>query len=272
MLQLRPTESFPIQFQLGDPSDTNTYYVRAYVRNLTTDTLLSTIDLTDKGSQRFLGSWEVEADISGQGYYVSILVRIFTDSGYTTESRRYRTKEEICLVQERWNRVFGGSGGVNVDYKKVRKIIQEEIEKKELNVDLSPLVKAIQKTQKMIINDINFPETDLNPLAKLINLSNEDIKRKVGEIIIPGIPKTIDLSSSDLIAIKNVLKEYKELSDKTFKETVENIREMFVQAISKIENSIGKNTDKIDKKIKTAPFFSIVERPKEKPQRRKIHI
>ena len=130
MIQLRPSEQFTIVRQLDDPFDTTTYYVRAVVRNLSDDSVLETINLTDNGSQRFSKAWSVVSDNTGDGRWISITTTVYTNSGYTTKSESYREQAETYLVQERWNpfkhrNLFGG--GADVDYKRIRKIITEEL-------------------------------------------------------------------------------------------------------------------------------------------------
>jgi hypothetical protein len=106
---LRPGEQFTIVRQLSDPLDTGTYYVRAVIRNLSTDSIINTVDLTDKGSQRFQGIWEVTP--TQYDYYVSITTTVYTDSGYSSLSPNYGIDAQTLLVAERWGLQFQGGGG-----------------------------------------------------------------------------------------------------------------------------------------------------------------
>jgi len=189
-MQIQPQESFIITRQIDDPTDTNTYYVRAFVRNAKTDALLATVNLTDKGNQRFRGEWQVNADITGQGYYVTITTHVYTDSSYTTESQDYRILENQYLVKER-NQSFGGGGfagtikGEKIDYNKIKEllrvVVKEEIQtiKPTEKIDLSPILSQIRVVIKAISGikptkipefpKIEFPkqkEVDFNPLIK----------------------------------------------------------------------------------------------------------
>ena len=182
MIQIEPGEKFIIARQIYIPSDTTTYYVRAYIRNAESDTLLDTVDLVDKGDQRFRGTWYVPMDPSGQGFYVTILTKVFTDSGHTTESDTYGRTEEEFLIQQRWNAALGGGGGVDVDYKKVRRKIQEEMKgiklpetknitkyntvQEKVVVDLSPIMKAMDGFGSRIDGIKPAKETDLSPVIK----------------------------------------------------------------------------------------------------------
>ncbi len=131
MLQLEPRENYTIVRKLDDPNDSDTYYVRAFIRNSKTDALLDTVDLTDKGEGRFTGNWQVVADTVGLGIYIDITTRVYTDSGYTVINEKYADRQDQYLVLARYNPVFGNGsgGGRDIDYKKVRKIVQEEIAK-----------------------------------------------------------------------------------------------------------------------------------------------
>jgi hypothetical protein len=167
-MQLEPRSYFTIVRQLKDPQDTGTYYVRAYIRKSLDDTLLDTVDLTDYGGQRFKYNYQLPADTSGEGLYIDITTRVFTDSGYTTESDYYQKENFQYLVKKGYNPVYGGGGGY-IDYKKVREIIKEEIEKlpkieipEQKEVDLNPILKAIEdidvspvvKTEKVELGGI----------------------------------------------------------------------------------------------------------------------
>lgn len=128
MLQLRPREYFTIARGLEDHTDSGTYYVQAVIRNAKTDALIDTVNLTDHGSRRFSTPWQVPADTSGEGFYILITTTIYDDSGYTSKSGSYGEKFDTYLVQDRPNPNLGmGGGGVDIDYKKVRAMLKEEI-------------------------------------------------------------------------------------------------------------------------------------------------
>src|SRR3990167_6396837 len=100
MLQLSPGEYFAIVRQLADPNDTGTYYVRAFVRNARTDTLLDTVNLTDRTGQRFSVEWQVPSSTS-DALYIAVTTRVYTDSAYTTLSTDYSQEMEVYLVEDR---------------------------------------------------------------------------------------------------------------------------------------------------------------------------
>lgn len=192
MFQFEPKETIPITRQIDDPADTDTYYVRAYVRDAKTDELLNTVDLTDMTDQRFVGTVEAPHDPTGNGRYISITTKVFTDAAYTTESPMKAREMFVYLVQARWKFPFGGGGGSDVSYEKIRKVVQEELEKipraePAKPVDLSPVLKAIDRVKRIVelfeIPDMpKFPEikmdkVDLSPVILAVDNLRKEVSR-----------------------------------------------------------------------------------------------
>jgi|GEM_PF-1854331 len=144
-MQLQPQASFTVVRQIENHLDTDTNYVQAVIRNAYTDAVIDTLQLTNKGSQRFSKNWQVPADPSGQGFYISIVTSVYTDSGYTTKNANYGDQESTYLVQER---VLLGGGGGGVDGYTVRRIVAEELDKRP--VSLEPVTGAIGALQREI--------------------------------------------------------------------------------------------------------------------------
>ncbi len=173
MIALNPSEQFPIVRGLTDHTDSATYYVRAVIRNAKTDAILATVNLADQGDgRRFLYTWQVVADSSGQGLWISITTSVYTDSGYTTKGT-YRDEFETYLVQDRVNPFLlgGGGGGADVNYEKIKKIVQE-------------VIKGIP-----VPKEVKVPKTDLSAVLEAIG----GLREAVSAITIP-IPSPVDLS------------------------------------------------------------------------------
>lgn len=253
-MQIQGGEQFVITRQLEDPTDSNTYYVKALVRKANDDSLIDTINLTDKGEQRFRGNFDVPQYTDPT--YVTITTEVYTDSGYTTESNLYARVEETFLIQQRWSMAMGGAGGSDINYKKIREIITEEInkiEKPELKnitnnktviekteMNLMPILNLFQDIQESIKTIQNKKEKDVNllPITKDILRIEENISKAI-----KGIEKT-DLSAilTDLKAIKDSIKE----SD-----------DNFGKGITKIENNTKKEEKDLfkEKLIKRRKIF-----------------
>ncbi len=220
-MQLIPSRTFTIVRQLNNPAITDTFYVRAVLRNAYSDTILDTLNLTDKGGQRFKKDWIVPPDPLGLGMYVSIVTSVYTDSGYTTKSDIYGDEEETYLLANLPRQATGGGG---VDYRAMRSMMAEEIakipkveipdvpEQKEpvmrwgevmnaldevksllqaiptKQADLSPIVSKIEQAMQAIEAKEVTPSTDLSPVLSAINetksgvdMNHEEMKQLLDE-------------------------------------------------------------------------------------------
>lgn len=205
-MQLHPREQYTITRQLANPYIEDTFYVRAVIRNAKTDVVLDTLDLVDNGSQRFTKPWTVPADVSGQGFYVSIVTSVYTDSGYTTKSELYGDEQQTFLIQERY--VFNPNYpvGPDIDYKRIKKMIDDAVKavvdknqtivvekirevkipetivvEKIKEIDLSPVMDAIKVVGKKVddkpVTEIPEQEKiDLSPIAKQISSLEKSVK------------------------------------------------------------------------------------------------
>lgn len=220
MLTLQPQNSFTIVRQIANHTDTGTYYVRTVIRNAYTDEIIATLDLEDKGGQRFTKNWQVPGDPSGQGFYISAVSSVYIDSGYTTKSENYGDEETTYLVQDRLLLARGGGG---VDAYTVRRIIQEELAgrpnptspepvmrwgevlaalssiKAALvdapTVDLSPVLNALARVQQTIENKPVTPAADLAPVLAtlkelrplLTTLGDRTLEARKVQVLIEGL-------------------------------------------------------------------------------------
>lgn len=188
-MQLNPREAFTIVRQIEDHTDSTTYYVRAVVRNAKTDALLATVDLVDQGNRRFSNQYLVPVDVSGQGFWISILTSVYTDSGYTTKSPNYGDKMETYLVQDRFNANLGGvGGGPDIDYKKIKKLITDAMS------EMQPHEPKVVTITKEVVKEVRVPEVkivetqtvqDLSPILKAI----KQVGQKVDDKEIPEPPE-----------------------------------------------------------------------------------
>ncbi len=212
-MQLQPGEIYYFARQLDNSQDPATYYVRAVVKDNRTDTVLATINLTDKGSQRFIGSYTVPSAV-GNGFYISITSFVYTDSGYTTLSPVYSTVVENHLIQNRFSTSFGYGGDSVVSSEQLKKAIGEAIS----------LIPA-PKTEKVKFPKITFPEfpkydgefSSLKEEMKSLGLSFE----KQG-----GMTK--DSISS---AFENTVQKIAEALDGHYSRQMETFQDMFNRVI-----------------------------------------
>ena len=152
---IAPQKQFLVDLKINNPSDTDTYYVRALIKNSVTGATINTLNLTDNGSKYFSYLWVTPADVSGNGLQITILKTVYTDSGYTNESPIYGTILENYIVRDlprtSLGALSGQSGGASgrIDYEKIRQMILEalaslpKLEIPEVNFDVA--IQAIKE-------------------------------------------------------------------------------------------------------------------------------
>jgi len=249
---LKPQEYFPIYRNLEDPNDSSTYYVQAKIRKTRTDELLKTLNLTDKGGQRFSKEYQIPGDPSGEGYYITIETTVYTDSGYTTKTPNYAIVTNEYLVDERKQQGGGGFGGIDLTEGQLQKVIETALENKlkklpklefpkQKEINLSNIIEKLD----IVLKRPEFKETDFS----LIHDSLVMIQDRIGQIptekpdfteIIDNLKQTQEIYAKGLIEIKNILGKTGEFNKMTENE---------VKKINKIiETSFNDIKDQIDKK------------------------
>lgn len=222
MLTLQPQNSFTIVRQIADHTDVDTLYVRAVIRNAYSDVIIATLDLTDKGAQRFKKDWQVSPDPSGQGFYISMITSVYVDSNYTTKSPNYGDEENTYLVQER---VLGSlKSGSGVTMRQVREVMEDVIGKIKF-----PEPEKIEFPEP---EKIEFPKQEKDArIVKVLSILS-DIKFGIGKIPI------------DIIDLTPILTSIKKLDDKDI-----DLSEV-VSAIEKISSDFKKDNEKTQLLIK----------------------
>ena len=192
-MQVEPQQVIPLVYNITDPFDSATYYVRAVVSDSLTRAVISTVDLADRGSGRYDGVVNAPADMTGFGRHIDVVITVYTDSGYTSISPDKERIIDKYLVR-RVAQSFGGQG-VDIDYVKIKKFVTDAVsdELKKLDipqVDLQPVVTSIKRISKSI-EDIRIPETkdvkptDLTPVIREIQALGDVIKKETANISIP---------------------------------------------------------------------------------------
>lgn len=214
--------------------------MRAVIRNAYTDAIIATLDLDDKGSQRFKKDWQVPADPSGEGFYISIVTSVYTDSGYTTKSENYGDEENTYLVSEQAASLRGGvvgqglGRGTGPDAYTIRRIVSEEIAK------------------------IKIPEAKdiVIPTPKEYEMRWDDVLGAVKQAtvdIIKAIPAPSDLAplSDKLTALEQAIKD-KEVTPVTDLEPVINALDVLSDALEATAKDTAERTEKFAKSLPKA--------------------
>lgn len=212
-MQLVPSRNFTVVRQIGNHTDATTYYVRAVIRDAYSDVILDTLNLTDKGGQRFKYDWLVPQEPSGLGKFISIVTSVYTDSLYTTKSENYSDEENTYL----WATLAtsnGGGGGQGFsekfDYRRIGDMIDkavatipaplpfpempkpkeyemkwdeillkcEEMMKQmkampQEHMDMKPMMEKLAGISQLVNEKEVTPETDLQPILDKLSEEND---------------------------------------------------------------------------------------------------
>lgn len=209
---VQPQEYFPISRVLPDPSDSSTYYVKAFIRNPKTNVTIGTANLADQGNHIFAANYRMPNDTSGQGLFITITTKVYSDSAYTVQDTSYGDDQDTFLIYDRNKYVAGlatqisallgvGSGG-EIDYKKIRKIVTEvvveklaKIKKEEVapeEADLTPVLSRLDEMKRILSEkpeEITPEKLDFSPILAELNT----LKKSIEGIDIPDSPN-LDLS------------------------------------------------------------------------------
>lgn len=244
---LQPQVAFPIVRQISNHLDSDTYYVRAIVRNASGVTIDS-VNLTGQGGQRFQTSWQVPVDSSGQGAYISIVTSVYTDSGYTTKSPNYGDEETTYLIFDRVMPAMRGGGGSKIDYSNIRKIVQEEIDKAKPEEIEIPEQKEYQPNFDEVIETINEKVESIKRTIEANKPEKVDLE-PISGVVIDTVSQAVDLLSQQMEKVLND-SEFSSMLSK-----LEEVRDSVVQDIK-----IGDLDDfkrEIDSKIQSTITSSV---------------
>lgn len=271
---LNPGEYFTVVRELADPNDTGVYYVQAKIRNARTGALLATLNLVDQTGQRFTKEYLVPQDASGLGFYISSSTRVYTDAAYTVLSDQYGQESETYLVDNRFRNLGGGSGGSDVDYKKIRKIFLDVLTTFDFKFpSLEPLTAAIKgafnfkDTVLSIVKRVDQNTAGVQPAIKELAAVADRIDAKefpktdLAPVLaaIEGIPGKVDVTpATDLAPVLNAVKEMEASMHKIFD------TEEFKKEMAKMPE-LADSAAKIEKQVKDFLYIIETKTPKEAP-------
>lgn len=245
-MEISPGSRFTIWRKLEDPSDSATYYVQATIYDMRTNAVIQTTNLTDQTGRIFSKDIDAPQDSSGQGRYIAISTRVYTDSGYTTLSAIHREESrEYKVIQSRTS--FGG-GGVSVDYDKILKMVKKALEDlpkpDKVDIDLTPLQDSIQAVGEKV-DAIDMPTLDLSPILGAIRGLKTDI-----ENAIKSIPKPDEV---DLVPIMNKLSMLDNLEKVMSSiDTIGQASEKLAKLSNDIKEFLINHTEEVDEKMARA--------------------
>ena len=254
MLAVRPNEDLPIIRAIDNPNDAATYYIQAVIKNAKTLVTLDTVNLTDNGDRLFSYNWHTPHDAVGLGMYIIIITTVYTDSGYTTKSEVYAEQTDTYKIEINQAH-FGGGGGSDIDYRRLRKIIQEELEKlpkvelpkfpKQEKVDLVPVLQAIAN------KTFDFPKPEKIDLTNL-TLGQKKIIQVIADKEIPVTDLNPVMESIVKHSPQQALSEIK-----TLKEEISELFEAFKKLFGDDMTSMRKKMAEMEKFMKSMPYVTL---------------
>lgn len=184
-VQISPGEQFPLAYQIADPNDSTTYYIKSTVFNASTNKVIATIPLTDLGNGFFSKSYQVPPDPSGLGSYINVRTEVYLDSGFTQPSPNYEIDTTTYLVQLRPSSAVafgGGAGGTDIDYDKIEKIIDGKMPKpkriKELD-RISFIEQAIETLANVMRENESMYADQMQSIVENMIESTKTIHKKI---------------------------------------------------------------------------------------------
>lgn len=264
-LTLQPGNSFTITRQIGNHTDPGTNFVQAVIRNAYTDTIIATVQLTDKGSQRFKNDWQVPADSSGQGFYISIVTSVYDSSAYSTKNPNYGDEENTYLVQDRVLRGLGGSGGI--DSATLRRIVREELDKLDIPeaIDYSRIPEPTEFTDRTgeilkAISD-NKPEPQTPMDFAPLNARFDELKQA---IVDKEVTQPTDLAP--LVEEIRSAQDNKEVTDDEMKSLLDALEGKLIETIKASVTQAIKNANFVTSFITHATEKPAPKSPVKEPE------
>lgn len=248
MVPLKPQQWFTVVRQIANHLDGATYYVRAVIRNAYTDAIIDTLDLDAKGGQRYTKNWRVPADPSGQGFYISIVTSVYTDSGHTTKSENYGDEENTHLVSNVFLPTTKGGGGSNLDAFMVRRIVSEELDKRPYPQPIEPpepvmrwddVLGAVQKVQKAV-SAIPTDQVDTSPILDAIRGVQAAVEAKPvtqATDLAPVLSRLDTLTPELQTGIRNILTLLDDAQGRLSADVIKELQQVFQQIEFKIAPS-----------------------------------
>lgn len=256
---LNPQKSFTVVRQIANHIDTGTYYVRAVIRYAYTDVLITNLDLDLKGDQRYSKNWQVVADPSGQGTYISIVTSVYTDAGHTTKSENYGDEENTYRVFDDMSPAMKGGGGL--DMRTTRRIMEESLEKmkfpeqekisipkqKEYDDKFNELTRGLSDI-KTLVASLPAENVNLSPLMTRLNELSQEVKTKpvTKETDLNPVLDSIreaqderDVNRSEMTGLIDILKQ--ELTDTMKQMVMEAVTEATPEAMKGASFSVPMN-------------------------------
>jgi hypothetical protein len=224
-MQIEPQVTLPLVYQLTDPADSGTYYVRAGIYDSLTRTLIDTVNLTARGSGLFSSSILAPQDPTGFGRHIYVIISVYTDAGYSVFSENYQREQHNYLIKG-FATSLGAAGGSEVDYERIGKMLDKSIKQalgamEPQETDFGPVCAKLDAIAGLVsaikIPQFKQKEVNLEPTLRQIRATQKAITDSIITIEIPT-PEKVDLSpildsieklASEISSMESLSKENK---------------------------------------------------------------
>lgn len=277
-MQIEPLHTLPLVYELTDPFDSSTYYVRAVVRDSSTGATIETVNLASQGSGRYYNSIIAPQDITGMGRHIDVTISVYTDSGYTTYSDVYQRKIDKYLIRHQAQFFGGGSSGGDIDYTKIEKIVATLMKVQVANlvealkpepVDLSKVMDKLSNLTGIATRIANKEpeepeETDFSSVFKAIDQAKSEIMKSVADKEVTPEAKPVDLSGIEatLANILDVIKESQTMSVSQKEELLNSFKSTFEDISANAKERFKKMADAVLESVATEPITNKPEATK----------
>jgi len=235
----QPYRNYVITRQIYNERDFGQVWIKAWVRDAITDeALLDGVEMTESADEigRFKYTYKLPADPNGNGRQLRVITVVYEDAGYTSRNVNYQVEENTVVVRDMNIMGHSGGGGSDIDYKKVREIVKEELAKLPPypSLNLSDIKKQIKDAVKSILSQIRaIPEVDLTQIE-------DNISQLVQAIT--NIPPQKDFDYSNFKDLKDKLTKIQiQISELRPSEKIERLKDF--KDIKKAVSESNKQTE-----------------------------
>lgn len=265
-MQIEPQSTIPLVYLITDPLDTALYYIQAVIRDSSTGSILATKNLSRVGSTgRYTSSVQAPQDTLGQGRHIDVTISVYTDSGYSSYSDMYQIKIDKYMVKKATTNFFGGAGGVDVNYDKIRSIVDETVSKrlgdvKSKKTSLKGVYEVLGDIQDAIEvltkKEIKFPEqkeVDLSGVMNAVKAAQTQITKTVeGKIDGIDIPKTDLQPVLDAVAKLETMSADFDATSKASVQAVMGMKNEIEKLFKNMETSMNEKGKRMQEVMKAA--------------------
>lgn len=273
-MELEPGQPFTIWRKLEDPNDSTTYYVKADVRDMRSNELIQSVNLTDQTGRIFSKQIDAPGDASSQGRWIAISTRVYTDSGYSTLSPIHKEESREYKIIRRLTSL-GGGGSVSIDYKKIEKMFEdfkEELPEPQ-KISFSGLEKLIKEGFSKL-EAKEMPTTDLSPVLEAIRGQDDEGGSLLDAIKNIPAPEKPDFSpilsaiaevKGSITGVDEASKKMSDLMDK-LKEFITGFADNIQESVDTGVKTLGEKAEAISNLTFTVKPLLPTKTPKEKEE------